>query len=197
MEDDAHSLARRVESILLVLKGSEGAACPVCAGALCGHDTLFSLVLGYQDAPRCIPCLSAAVGRGRDLLRDEVSAYVFSKECLTVGWAWANLREKVPALDSPPCLRWDGEGGEPATPRGDPRDSLERPDAEWDAGDLGCGDLVLELRTRLGVMRPGQILRLVAQDPGAPEDLPAWCSMTWHTLLKASHPGYLIRRKES
>ena len=23
-------------------------------------------------------------------------------------------------------------------------------DAEWDAGDLGCGDLVLELRQRMG-----------------------------------------------
>jgi hypothetical protein len=28
-------------------------------------------------------------------------------------------------------------------------------DAEWDAGDLGCGDLVLELRGRLRALEPG------------------------------------------
>lgn len=70
-------------------------------------------------------------------------------------------------------------------------------DATWDAGDLGCGDLVLELRHRMATLAPGQVLRLVALDLGAPADLPAWCRMTGHTLLEAHHPVYLIRRKES
>jgi tRNA 2-thiouridine synthesizing protein A len=56
---------------------------------------------------------------------------------------------------------------------------------------------VLELRMRLAAMRPGQVLRLVARDPGAPADLPAWCRMTGHALVSAEHPVYLIRRKES
>jgi tRNA 2-thiouridine synthesizing protein A len=70
-------------------------------------------------------------------------------------------------------------------------------DLEWDAGDLGCGELVLELRTRLGAMSPGQVLRLIARDPGAPQDMPAWCRMTGHTLVSHRHPVYLIRRKEN
>jgi tRNA 2-thiouridine synthesizing protein A len=45
-------------------------------------------------------------------------------------------------------------------------------------------------------MRPGQVLRLVALDSGAPEDLPAWCRLTGHTLQAANHPVYLIRREE-
>jgi tRNA 2-thiouridine synthesizing protein A len=69
-------------------------------------------------------------------------------------------------------------------------------DAEWDAGDLGCGDLVLELRLRVGALTPGQVFRLVARDAGAPADIPAWCRMTGHTLLSQQHPVYLIRRKE-
>ena len=69
-------------------------------------------------------------------------------------------------------------------------------DPEWDAGDLGCGELVLELRTRLSAMGPGQVLRLTARDPGAPQDLPAWCRMTGHTLVSHEPPVYLIRRKE-
>ncbi len=70
-------------------------------------------------------------------------------------------------------------------------------DACWDAGDMGCGDLVLELRARIAGLQPGQVLQLVARDPGAPADLPAWCRMTGHTLLRQEPPVYLIRRKES
>lgn len=70
-------------------------------------------------------------------------------------------------------------------------------DLEWDAGELGCGELVLELRLRLDTMTPGQVLKLLALDPGAPSDLPAWCRMTGHTLVTQQHPVYLIRRKEN
>ena len=67
-------------------------------------------------------------------------------------------------------------------------------DAEWDAGDLGCGELVLELRRRLQALHPGQLFRLLARDPGAPADIPAWCRMTGHTLVAAEPPAYWIRR---
>jgi tRNA 2-thiouridine synthesizing protein A len=75
---------------------------------------------------------------------------------------------------------------------------LERmhPDSEWDAGDMGCGELVMELRIRLKPMRPGHLLKLTARDPGAVEDLPAWCRLTGHHLVSADHPFYFIRRKE-
>lgn len=64
----------------------------------------------------------------------------------------------------------------------------------WNAGDKGCGELVLELRMRLKAM-PGQVLRLTATDAGAPEDLPAWCRMTRHELLRAEPPVYWIRAR--
>jgi len=70
-------------------------------------------------------------------------------------------------------------------------------DVEWDAGDRGCGELVLELRLRLDGMAPGRILKLIARDSGAPADIPAWCRMTGHTLVAEQHPVYRIRRKES
>lgn len=69
-------------------------------------------------------------------------------------------------------------------------------DATWDAGDLGCGDLVLQLRFRIETLEPGAVLRLVALDPGARADLPAWCRLTGHVLVAAEHPVYFIRRKE-
>jgi tRNA 2-thiouridine synthesizing protein A len=73
---------------------------------------------------------------------------------------------------------------------------VARADAEWNAGELACGELVLELRNRLIVMKPGERLELVAFDPGAPADIPAWCRMTGHTLVSTQHPVYLIQRKE-
>lgn len=60
---------------------------------------------------------------------------------------------------------------------------------------MGCGDLVLDLRTRLMAMRPGQILKVRALDPGAPEDMPAWCRLTGHTLVAMIHPEYWIKRR--
>lgn len=53
----------------------------------------------------------------------------------------------------------------------------------WDAGQLGCGELVVLLRMRLKRM-PGQTLRVIAQDPGAEEDLPAWCRLTRNRLVR-------------
>jgi tRNA 2-thiouridine synthesizing protein A len=55
-------------------------------------------------------------------------------------------------------------------------------DVEWDAGELGCGELVLELRMRMR-QAPGKVFRVTALDAGAPADIPAWCGMTHNTLL--------------
>ncbi len=74
-------------------------------------------------------------------------------------------------------------------------DAPVRPDEEWDAGDLGCGELVLELKWRLDGMRPDQVIKVIALDPGAPADMPAWCRLTGHTLLHQEHPVYLIQRQ--
>jgi tRNA 2-thiouridine synthesizing protein A len=75
-------------------------------------------------------------------------------------------------------------------------DARLHPNAEWDAGDMGCGELVLELRMRLQPMQPGQLLKLTARDLGALEDLPAWCRLTGHRLVMAVHPVYWIGRRE-
>jgi len=67
---------------------------------------------------------------------------------------------------------------------------------EWDAGNMGCGELLLELKSRLQALLPGQWFRLTAWDPGAVEDIPSWCRLTGHSLIQAQHPVYVIRREE-
>ncbi len=48
---------------------------------------------------------------------------------------------------------------------------------------MGCGELVMLLRIRLKAM-PGEVLRVIALDSGASEDLPAWCRMTRNELVR-------------
>lgn len=67
----------------------------------------------------------------------------------------------------------------------------------WDAGEMGCGQLVFELRARMDRLEPGESLEVVSHDPGAPTDLPAWCRMTGHTLISADPPVYVIRRRSA
>jgi tRNA 2-thiouridine synthesizing protein A len=65
----------------------------------------------------------------------------------------------------------------------------------WDAGELGCNRLIFELHVKMKEIEPGATIEVIARDPGAPIDLPAWCRTTGHSLEKAEHPVYVIRRK--
>ena len=67
----------------------------------------------------------------------------------------------------------------------------------WDAGEMGCGELVMLLRLKLLPLAPGTRFTVRATDPAAPEDIPAWCRMTGHTLVSAEHPIYAIKRREN
>ena len=69
------------------------------------------------------------------------------------------------------------------------------PDDAWDAGNLACGPMLLGLRGRLERLLPGQVFRLVTVDEGAPVDVPAWCRLTGHVLLEASHPTYYLAQE--
>jgi len=67
----------------------------------------------------------------------------------------------------------------------------------WDAGDLGCGDLVIRSYFLLQEMRPREIIRVHATDTGAPHDLPAGCRMTGERLVEhdCERDFYWIQRK--
>lgn len=69
-------------------------------------------------------------------------------------------------------------------------------DAEWDAGDLGCGEVLVMLRSRMRGLVGGQVFKLTVRDPGAPADMPAWCRMTERRLLRADHPQYWIEQRQ-
>ncbi len=177
----------RTEDVLAALEAARGTTCGRCSRAVCGHEFLLDFALGYAEAPLCLACLARDLGKSRDELLDQMLAHVGARECLLAGWERATR-------DEGPCLGW------PSSTRPLAPATEELPpgpiDASWDAGDLGCGELVLELRGRLLALPPGAVIEVRATDPGAPEDLPAWCRLTGHALVGARPPLYRIRRKE-
>ena len=49
-----------------------------------------------------------------------------------------------------------------------------------DGGDRGCGELLLAVHATVKSLPKGTRVRIVASDPAAPIDIPAWCHLTGH-----------------
>ena len=73
-----------------------------------------------------------------------------------------------------------------------------QPDAELDATGLKCPLPVLKARKRLMALTPGQVLRVLADDPAGVVDFPHFCAEQGHELVAAETDRlphvYLIRR---
>ncbi len=71
-------------------------------------------------------------------------------------------------------------------------------DEEIDTAGLLCPLPVLKARKRLKTMAPGEILRLLADDPAAVVDVPHFCVEAGHEFLGRCDVGagaaYYIRR---
>lgn len=68
--------------------------------------------------------------------------------------------------------------------------------AFYDAGDKGCGDGPLDdIAALIRRMAAGQELEIRATEPSVSVDLPAWCRLTGHHLVKHEGDRYLVRRK--
>jgi tRNA 2-thiouridine synthesizing protein A len=57
-------------------------------------------------------------------------------------------------------------------------------DASLDAGQSGCGELVMLVFQKMKTLAPGQTLQVAAYDEAAEVDLAAWCRSTGNLLLK-------------
>ena len=161
-------MSQPAEAVLLEIAGRP---CAGCGSRCLAREAVWSIALGFKDAPRCLPCLGRGLGREPGEFRAQLDDYVRRRECYAAAWAEAQ--------------RLDGD--DTATPG--------VAEIAWDAGAIGCGELALALRVKLLPLPPGSVVCVIATDPAAPEDVPAWCRLTGHTLVSASHPTYRIRRK--
>jgi tRNA 2-thiouridine synthesizing protein A len=72
-------------------------------------------------------------------------------------------------------------------------------DKELDARGLNCPLPILRTKKALSEMNSGQVLRIVATDPGAVRDFEAFARQTGNTLLESNAADkeftFLMRRK--
>lgn len=178
--DDSDSLPLRE------LHQIAGGACADCGRLYSARDAVFSIALGLQNAPRCFPCTSRRLQRDESEFRSDLLDYVHRRACYRKAWREAERTDGV-APD-------EHRTSSPQAPSEDTDEPLSVA-AEWNAGSMGCGELVMALRLRLQRLPAGAVIRVTATDPAAPEDLPAWCRLCGHALVAMNHPHYWIRRK--
>lgn len=193
------SSAPSAASVLRALDDAAGSRCAGCDTTLCGHDVVASLVSGHRHAPLCCECLAAQQQTAASVHAERMWNYVRGRDCYLAGWREAGRREHCAEEGVLPCRVVEPTAVQASVaPESRPTVTVDLPahvDARWDAGDLACGDLVLELRRRLQDLGSGRVLEVRAVDPAAPEDLPAWCRLTGHGLVAATHPLYLLRAR--
>ena len=72
-------------------------------------------------------------------------------------------------------------------------------DQELDATGLNCPLPILRTKKTLNGMESGQVLRIVATDPGSVKDFDSFAKQTGHELLESSEEGgkyiFLIKKK--
>ncbi|MGW2180042.1 sulfurtransferase TusA family protein [Streptomyces sp. NPDC001732] len=71
----------------------------------------------------------------------------------------------------------------PKNPKISENPEIPAPDITVDGTGLLCVTLLLRLRKQIDEAEPGTVVHVVATDPAAPLDLPAWCHMTGHHYL--------------
>ena len=75
------------------------------------------------------------------------------------------------------------------------------PDLILDVTGLSCPMPLLKTRQQLRGLKPGTVVLVLASDPGARRDIPAWLRQTSHLLVQSEqHDGvlqFLIRAGEA
>ena len=62
-------------------------------------------------------------------------------------------------------------------------------DIELDCKGMFCPMPIVQLKKATKNMQPGQVLRLVATDPGSKRDVHAWAEKTGNKILDSSEEG--------
>jgi tRNA 2-thiouridine synthesizing protein A len=72
-------------------------------------------------------------------------------------------------------------------------------DQELDCSGLACPMPILKTKKAIDALQPGQVLKMIATDPGSLPDIQAWTSKTGHELLSHEQEGdrfiFYIKRK--
>ena len=63
---------------------------------------------------------------------------------------------------------------------------------ELDARNLMCPLPVIRAQDRIKTLLPGQRMNVICSDPGALNDIPAWCRINGHRVISTRHDEHTI-----
>ncbi len=66
-------------------------------------------------------------------------------------------------------------------------------DRTLDCTGLFCPMPIVKTKEEMEKMRSGEILEIIADDPGFEKDLPAWCNMTGQKFIEIKKVGPLLK----
>lgn len=111
-------------------------------------------------------------------------------------------RNFIPVFNDDTVVKNDehlGNGQHPAEGTSLNPDLQEK--AVFDGMGQSCVDLLLTMAQHVRAMQPGDILKVVTDDPAAREDLGAWCRMTGNELADVvkgkGYASYYVRRTQT
>jgi tRNA 2-thiouridine synthesizing protein A len=64
---------------------------------------------------------------------------------------------------------------------------------EFDARGLKCPMPVIKVRKILQSLKPGEIILVLADDPGAKRDFPAFCAQTGDEIIKSEEENGVLK----
>ncbi len=75
---------------------------------------------------------------------------------------------------------------------------MTTPNAQLDAKGLSCPLPVVKARLEIEKLKTGEVLEILATDPGSVSDFENWTKMSGHELLDSAQDGdvytYLVRK---
>jgi tRNA 2-thiouridine synthesizing protein A len=73
------------------------------------------------------------------------------------------------------------------------------PDQVLDCSGLACPMPIIKTKQAIDGMDAGQVLKMIATDPGSVSDVTAWTGRTGHELVESAHEGdayvFFLRKK--
>jgi len=63
------------------------------------------------------------------------------------------------------------------------------PDETLDCSGLACPMPILKTKKAIDALKVGQVLKMIATDPGSSSDMNAWTQKTGHELLESQQDG--------
>lgn len=68
-----------------------------------------------------------------------------------------------------------------------------RADSKLDTSGKCCPMPIVETNVAMKKINSGQVLEIIATDPGTLTDIPAWCERTGHTLMRSGESDGVIQ----